>query len=148
MCPRGKTSHCLNWFRIPFKTPVKLKTANSHSDNRPAFNSASYWSAWHTSTALRAAAATLDLHTLRIAVNVIGRACEGLQSQASTNQVTNPTTIKSFAYFNDGIAGGSTLPSTSSSPVTTITTATRRTATLLTTKEWKLQRYPKSDSQL
>ena len=38
---------------------------------------------------------------------MIGRACEGLCSQASTSQATNPTTIKSICYFNDGIAGGS-----------------------------------------
>ena len=73
----------------------------------PAFNLASYWSAWHTSATLCAAAATLDHHTLRTADKAIGRACEGLRSQASTSQATNPTTIKSVCYFNDGIAGGS-----------------------------------------
>ena len=34
---------------------------------------------------------------------MIGRACEGLRSQASTNQVTNPTTIKSFATLTTAL---------------------------------------------
>ena len=69
----------------------------------PPANSASYWSMCHTSATLRAAAATPDLHTLQTAVKAIGCACEGLRSQASTNQATNPTTIKSFATLTTAL---------------------------------------------
>ena len=92
----------------------------------PVSASASYWSELYTSTTLRATAATPDLHTLRLAVKVSGRTYQVFRAQASMSPVTKLTTSRVSATIT-------TAPLVES----TLTMATRRTATLPTTKEWK-----------
>ena len=125
--PRGKRIYRLNWFRKSQKKTKLLKVQVPGQLTGPVSASASYWSELYTSATLRATAATPDLHTLRSAVKASGRAHQAFRSQTSTSPVTKLTTTRVIATIT-----------TASLVEDTLTTATRRTATLPTTKEWKL----------
>ena len=99
--PKREDESSVELVQDTFQDSSKAENCKFHRGSKfpaqltsPPSVSASYWSACHTSATLRAAAATLDLHTLRPAVKVIGHACEGLRSQASTS----PSYLSTYTF--------------------------------------------------